>query len=424
MSNKSRSQILYDTYGKKMCLSPFLNSFYATTGVVNLDQEVRNMVRPCSVITSWSGADNFPWDIQNSNILESRNTPLWKRLRQELLNGNMNQLPECSTCNKAEEHGSSSPRQLNNDYMFEHLDIDIIAEVQRIIDADFVADRVHAIDYMPSNYCNYACVMCYAGASSQRTLFDIKNGAKIKSANNPVDADFFALLKDVKILGFTGGETILQPEVHAVMDYVIEHDLAQNMIITMLTNVSDFPDSLIEKFKKFKRVLYTVSIDGVGDVIEYQRRGSNWATVEKNVIKIHQTPEVHEIVNHVVTAINILSAMDFVDWCHANDMKFAAISAVFQHNKLGVAALPPELKELALTRLRNGRTRYEHYLGTTYNNYERNYVEMIDRLISTVENIEFDPDALKRFIKHIEIEDIVSKKPLREVVPEWAPWFV
>jgi sulfatase maturation enzyme AslB (radical SAM superfamily) len=206
-----------------------------------------------------------------------------------------------------------------------------------------------------------------------------------------------------------------------LIDYVIEQGLAGNMIITILTNASDFPDSLVEKFKQFKKVLYTVSIDGVGDVIEYQRRGAKWTTIQENVTKIHASP-VHEIINHVVTAINILSAMDFVDWCHANDLKFASVSHVFQEH-LGIAALPPELKTLALERLQAGRRRYEHYLQPEYINYEFGYVQTIDRLISTIEHVEFKQDALDKFIQHILIEDAVSKKPLREVVPAWAPWF-
>jgi MoaA/NifB/PqqE/SkfB family radical SAM enzyme len=264
--------------------------------------------------------------------------------------------------------------------------------------------------------------MCYSGASSQRYTFDIKQGIKSKYEINPVDHDFFDVVRDVKILGFTGGETILQPEVNHLIDYVIEQGLASDIIITILTNASDFPDSLVEKFRQFKKVLYTVSVDGVGDVIEYQRRGAQWATVESTVQKIHAS-SVHEIVNHVVTAINILSAMDFVDWCHANDLKFASVSHVFQEH-LGIAAMPPELKELALTRLREGRKRYEHYLTPAYINYESRYVQTIDRLISTVEHVDFKPAALTKFIEHIRREDTASKKPLREVVPEWAPWFV
>ena len=413
--SKADVKRLYETYGDRMCLAPFVNSFYSTCGVVDPDQTVSNFVRPCSIIQA--GPE---WNVQDSNITTTRNTQVWKDLRQTFLDGKMPM--SCGTCINAERVGASSPRQLNNEYLFEHLDVDIMSEVQHIIDAGLTADKVYAIDYMPSNYCNYACVMCYSGASSQRYTFDIKQGIKSKYEINAVDADFFDVVKDVKILGFTGGETILQPEVNRLIDHVIEQGLAKDIIITILTNASDFPDSLVEKFKQFKKVLYTVSVDGVGEVIEYQRRGARWATIQENVQKIHASP-VHEIVNHVVTAINVLTAMDFVDWCHANDLKFASISHVFQEH-LGIAAMPTELKELALTRLREGRKRYEHYLDPKYINYESRYVQTIDRLISTVEHVDFKPAALTKFVEYIQIEDTASKKPLREVVPEWAPWFV
>ena len=416
MSKKIISIPLYEKYGDKICLAPFFGSFYSTNNVLQPGEENQNTVRPCSLIKS-------DWRIKNTTLKDARNTDKWKTLRQDMLDGRLNEIKMCDVCNVAEHQGASSPRQLNNDYLLEHLDIDLLSELDKIIAAGLESDKVYSMDWMPSNYCNYACIMCYAGASSQRYAFDIKLGKKIIYMSNPVESDFYDLIQDVKILGFTGGETILQPEVHKLMDYLIEKDLAKNIIMPILTNASDFPDSIIEKFKHFKKVLYTVSIDGVGEVIEYQRRGAKWADVEKNAIKIHQTPVVHEIVNHVVTAVNILSAMDFVDWCHANDLKFIAISAVFQQNTLGVMALPLELKELALNRLKEGRLRYEHYLNPKYSNYERNYVTAIDQLIGTIENVEHSPKALNRFIEHIRIEDTASKKPLREVVPEWAPWF-
>jgi sulfatase maturation enzyme AslB (radical SAM superfamily) len=406
---------LYATYGEKMCLAPFVNSFYSTCGVVDPDQTVANFVRPCSVIQA--GPE---WNVQDSSITDTRNTPVWRDLRHSFIKGQMPQI--CSTCINAERVGASSPRQLNNAYLFEHLEIDIMAELQNIMDAGLFTDKVYALDYMPSNYCNYACVMCYNGASSQRYTFDLRQGRAIKYEINPVDSDFFDIVKDVKILGFTGGETILQPEVNRLIDYAIEHDLAKDMIITILTNASDFPDSLVNKFQQFKRVLYTVSIDGVGAVIEYQRRGAQWATIVENVRKIQASP-VHEIVNHVVTAVNILGAMDFVDWCYANNLKYTSISHVFQEH-LGIAALPPELKTIALDRLIAGRKRYEHWATPAYSNHEKaQYVQTIDRLISTIEGVDFKPTALTKFIQHIKLEDTVSKKPLREVVPEWTPWF-
>jgi hypothetical protein len=415
MTSKKDVVKLYDQYGPNMCLAPFLNSFYSTCGVVGKDQTATNHVRPCSMIRP--GAY---WDITEPSILQARNNSMWKEVRQSFMDGKLHEL--CTTCSNAEKAGASSPRQLNNEYLFEHLGIDIVAEVERIVNNELHADSVYALDYMPSNFCNYACIMCFAGASSQRYTFEIKNGNALKYQINPVEEDFFELIKNVKILGFTGGETIMQPEVHKLLDHIIEQDLAKNMIITILTNASEFPEKMIDQFAKFKKVLYTVSIDGIGPVIEYQRRGADWPTVEANAIKIHQCSYTHEIINHVTSAVNIFSAMDFVDWCHSHDIKHISVSAVYQHH-LGMAVLPPELKSLALERLTQGRQRYEHYKDYPQDPWAKNWLRTIDQLINTLTTSQFDPDALKQFVDHINLENTASKKPMHEVVPEWAPWF-
>jgi hypothetical protein len=416
MRHKEDVVKLYDRFGPKMCLAPFVNSFYSTCGVVGSNETVKNHVRPCSMIRPGGH-----WDIQDHSIVAARNTPIWKELRQTFLQGRLHEY--CTTCTNAENAGASSPRQLNNEYLFEHLEIDLVAEVEKITSADMDATNVYALDYMPSNFCNYACVMCFSGASSQRYAFEIANGNKISYHINPVDEDFFDIIKNVRILGFTGGETIMQPEVHRLLDYIIDQDLSKYMIITVLTNASEFPDALVDKFKKFKRVLYTVSIDGTGEVIEYQRRGSQWSKVETNALKIHNCSVTHEIVNHVTSAINILNAMDFVNWCHVHEIKHIAVSAVYQEH-LGIAALPQELKVLALQRLEQGRKRYEHYENAKYINHEKNWLRTIDQLINTLKNTESKQHALEKFVHHIKQENKASKKPLHEVVPEWAPWFV
>ena len=63
---------------------------------------------------------------------------------------------------------------------------------------------------------------------------------------------------------------------------------------------------------------------------------------------------------------------------------------------------------MALQRLKEGRLRYKHYLNPSYNNFEGNFLLAIDRLIGTIEHVEFDPNALKRFIEHIKKEDTAS----------------
>ena len=140
--SKADVKQLYDAYGERMCLAPFVNSFYSTCGVVAPDQTVVNHVRPCSIIQAGP-----QWDIQNNSISESRNTKVWRDLRQSFLEGRLTDV--CSTCINAERAGASSPRQLNNEYLFEHLDLDIMSTVEQIVNDGLTANSVYALDICP-----------------------------------------------------------------------------------------------------------------------------------------------------------------------------------------------------------------------------------------------------------------------------------
>ena len=133
---------LYAAYGDRMCLAPFVNSFYSTCGVVDPDQTVSNFVRPCSVIQAGP-----QWNVQQSSITDTRNSPIWKFMRQSFISGEMPK--DCATCVNAERVGASSPRQLNNEYLFEHLDIDIMSAVEQIVNNDLTVSSVYALDVEP-----------------------------------------------------------------------------------------------------------------------------------------------------------------------------------------------------------------------------------------------------------------------------------
>jgi hypothetical protein len=92
---------------------------------------------------------------------------------------------------------------------------------------------------------------------------------------------------------------------------------------------------------------------------------------------------------------------------------------VFRVDHLGVAALPVELRELALDRLKQGRQRFE----SSTEIFDTYYTQLVDRFISVIEKTPHNPAYLSQFIKHIHLEDSVSKTKLIEVVPEWASYF-
>lgn len=420
---------LYEEFGRNICLCPFFGAFYQTNNVVSVDVESQpNSVRPCSLVMY---NDRNHWDVTENSISKSRNSAAWRQMRQDFLNNKFNEIASCKVCRDNEQSGATSPRMMNNKFLCEQLSTDINKNIREIVKNDLMVSDIVTLDYYPSNYCNYSCVMCSGGASSQRQAFEFKFliNKKEKIVLNAKDPDFYELLKQVEIINFTGGETVLQKQVYELIDYLIQQKLASNITITLLTNASSYPEELMEKFSQFKGVVYNVSIDGIGDVIEYQRRGCDWPTVETNSLRLMSIGYIGIVINYVLTAINVFSVMDFVDWAYSHnigpkytddlDVSFINISPVFRLEFLGQEVLPLELKQIALERLRQGRSKYSIKSGVL----ELYYTRLIDRIVGIVESAEHRPDYLAQFKNHIRKEDTASKKTLIEVVPEWAPYF-
>jgi hypothetical protein len=141
-----------------------------------------------------------------------------------------------------------------------------------------------------------------------------------------------------------------------------------------------------------------VSIDGIGEVIEYQRRGAKWSTVEETALKLFN--EFGCVFNYVLTSVNIFSFLDFVSWIEKHKFDKVFISLVYDRTKhLSVNVIPPELKDHLLIKLKN-------------NNFTGLYRELVDRVIGILERAIYDPTLLDQFIKSIRLEDSVSKKKL------------
>jgi MoaA/NifB/PqqE/SkfB family radical SAM enzyme len=411
---------IYQELGENICLYPFLGAFYQTNNVVARDViSSANSVRPCSVILAPTAEEHRRWDITSGSIRDARNNDKWRETRKIFIEGSVHDIPDCTACSYNERSGTTSARQMNNQFFADHLDIDIVAEVKQIIANDYRAGDIHTMDYYPSNYCNYQCVMCAGGASSQRHTYEVKfMNINERILLNEPEPDFWEALRTVKIINFTGGETVLQTQVMDMIDYLIQEDLARDIRITLLTNASSYPEKLIEKFREFKSVFYTVSIDGVGEVIEYQRRGAQWAKVEENALKLLHHEFIGSVVNYVLTGINVLSIMDFLEWAHANRVDMITISPVFRVTHLGQAALPPELREIALTRIAERRHVFDG--DQRIDAYFRG---LCDSVVDVIANTPYDPQATRDFVEHMQREDLASKKALIQVVPEWKPYF-
>lgn len=397
--NQSQHKLtqLYDRFGKDFCLCPFLGAFYQTNG------GSANSVRPCSLVP-----DREEYKITHS-IQQTRNNQHWRNIRQQFLSGTSHTVSDCAVCHDAQRQGAVPARLGANQHMAQHTDLDLVAAIEQIQSQDLMSHTVAALDYYPSNYCNYSCVMCSGGASSSRRTFEIRLGRSHDSV--PVrgaDPDFLDLLNTAEIVNFTGGETVLQPEVHAAIDHLISTGRAPEVSVFILTNASSYNQKFISQLAQFRNVIFMCSIDGVGSVLEYQRRGARWLTVEQNILKFLHTANLSLVMNAVLTAVNLLNIHELVNWAEQQGLAPGqlAVTPVFGVDALSVAAVPEPLRDLARARLAQCAPS-----------------ELVNRILQILDHTPHQPDLVDHLVEHIYYEDTASAVKFTDVVPEWKEYF-
>jgi organic radical activating enzyme len=198
--------------------------------------------------------------------------------------------PTCRICKDREDLGIKSTRQS----IFKKKD-----ETSSLVlhKEDFTADRetsISRLELRTSNLCNFKCRMCNAASSSEiareNKEFPIlarfnEDHHIMETVESSLDELKGIALENLRTLCFTGGEPFLIKQYYDFLDLLIERGLTSKIRIELFTNCSVYNPLFMERLAKFKEVRFVMSIDGVGKTAEYQRKGTVWPTVEKNVYK-------------------------------------------------------------------------------------------------------------------------------------------
>lgn len=395
---------VYEEFGDQICLYSYLGAYYDGKNIY-----------PCTEIIDKTHEWKVSWNIKET----FQNSQTWIDLRKHYSKSSCHENEWCKVCSINEKNNFRSSRQAGNQLFTEIFPAELISTIKKIIANDFRSPNIIYFHWFPSNYCNYECIMCSGAASSKRLNFERKN--QINDDIIPI-APYFSLRKDqvleiiddINGIGLTGGETILQPEVHKVIDYLIEIGRSHEVRINLLTNASEFPDDYVEKFKKFKEVIFSVSVDGTDDIIEYQRRGSNWKQVAANTIKIRDNFPM--VINYVLTAVSVFSVVSFLNWARLNfftHITFFPVKEPGEH--LSLDAMPDNMRQNLLDELNLEKNNLD--------NDAQIYINLLDDVIRFLEQSSFDIYLHYKFKYMIKLEDTASKKSLTEIIPQWLPYF-
>ena len=317
---------------KTFCILPWIHFATRPNGDMRLC---------CSANASGAGEDHTVGLVKNERGQPAnfgRETPMsaWnneymKDVRLTMLEG---KIPaSCSKCIAEESKGVASKRIWETGSWMED-GIDVEELIKQTEEDGTVPEKLVYLDLRLGHTCNLKCVMCSPHDSSQwvgehKKIYPLFQAKELKEQmawdrkdfNNKwhENPDFwkemYAQIPNLKQVYFAGGEPLMIREHKWFLEEIIRQGYADKILIRYNTNGLLVDDEVIELWKKFKKVKVGFSIDAVGDRNYYIRYPSDWATIERNLHKLDNTPDNIQV--SIATAIQILNIKhlaDFAKW--------------------------------------------------------------------------------------------------------------
>jgi molybdenum cofactor biosynthesis enzyme MoaA len=326
-------------------------------------KENNNRYRPCCELdvesSSFNGKTDYAWPLDSPT--DYLNSEYAQYLRQNLNQGV--QLPECRRCWLKESISSRSLRQTINDTVTnncgEHLEQTwVTAYFQQKTNFEF--DLLVSTDIKVSNLCNFSCAMCSPDDSSQ--IYTIwqknqshpivkqtlnKNSTYLKDIKNRFvvsDYDYLDMILDAapKHIKILGGEPLIDKKLLQRLTR-LSPSKKSKISLLFVTNGSVDLTEFSKQLSDYKQVNYVVSLDGVGTVLEYIRRGSNWNQIQENILNWNACHRPVDV-SFTLQCFNALHVPEFYKWCKTHNLKFS-IGMVETPEYLSLKAIPDELRK-------------------------------------------------------------------------------
>jgi len=258
---------------KTFCIYPWVHIHVNTDGGVY----------PCCV--GWSPDRRTELGkVSESSVEEMFNGEYMRQLRLDMLASKRRE-DACTNCYAREDAGFTSARQGANKDFEQVIDV-----LKSNTESDgYVDPKIVSWDIRYSNLCNLKCRSCGSMFSTawaeEEGLTNGKIYAIPEGMNDPMESQY----ENVEKIYFAGGEPLIMPEHFQLLLKLIKSGRSKNVTLIYNTNCTILNykgHDLLDLWKNFKWVNIGASIDAMGPRIEYIRKGTRWATIEKNLHKM------------------------------------------------------------------------------------------------------------------------------------------
>lgn len=329
---------LYAQRNSKFCILPWMHIQYKPTGQAKLCcrydniKEQKEFESEAYLNQPENLAELFPQkykvlDIQNSSIERTFfDSAYWNKARQLTIENK-----EISGCHKCYQEEASLEDEVaismrlgssvlyNDGYLHKR--------------PGYEEPKIEFLEVGFGNYCNLACLTCnsslsttwhddevklntLAGDNLKRLIFPKLENIKFEPNEQT--------LKTLRLIKFTGGEPMINPEFIKFIELICEKGTPEKISLEIYTNCSYVPSKkLLTNLTRFKDVQLNLSIDAYGLTNDYIRYGSSWeSTTKQNVFdamnfwldcgRLHNN--FHIMMSTTLSVLNVFEIPKLMTW--------------------------------------------------------------------------------------------------------------
>lgn len=369
---------------RAFCNLPWLGVY------IQPDGEVRN----CAITREKLG------NINQQPLVDILHNDTNKRIKQDMLDDVFDR--RCSHCHMLEQNQPFTPDAVSNRVWYLKTlapkDLDFFDQVDNY--------RLTMLDLRWKNTCNFACLYCGPDLSSAwANELNLPQHINEQALQQSLDY-IYSNLHTVEHIYLAGGEPLLIKENLTLLNRML--DINPNIDLRINTNLSIIDNEIYNTIKKFKKVHWTVSVDGIGAEFEYVRYGGNWQRFVENLKQLRQDFEKINFNSTwcIMTAWGVLDCMDYLQDLGFHENCFI-VNPLSEPREWHVSNLPDhsleQLKQQIKSKLNTADPKYALYNSL---NLMLNYISM-----PFEKNIQATFDALKRIDmrRHIDSSKIFTE---------------
>lgn len=335
----------------------------------------------------------------------------YKQIRKGFLSGTCPSVCKTACYDKEKFGGDSNRLQVNE--RFKHL-----TYLQNETKDDGSLDSYPKyLDIRFGNLCNFKCRTCGPESSTSWYRDSEQPFSKVidhYTNNDKLWKSLPLIIPSLTDVYFAGGEPFIQDGHYKLLEALITSGCSKNINLQYNTNLSHTKYKnfdLKTYWDKFKSVKLWPSVDGYGTRAEYNRKGLEWETFERNCLTFK---DYISSISSVVSIYSITSMPDLILWCKKNNFNYYGTTLI-EPDYLSITCLPQNAKKSIVSLYKKFTYEYSSELDSRDLAQIRNWLLFLKN--------KDDSHLLKKFKMEQQRLDVLRDESFESVFKEYVSWY-